>query len=220
MRHNTTPTGIFLCRQRSFFARKLAALLRRTIFTIFTTFTTFTVFTVCAVFALVSQLFVSCDNGFFHDALYTKTLTISTNGKTGTLLWIDDGGDVRRKTFTEEEAETAAAVITVSKGYVTPILFFENEKEAPEGFIYPFEAEFTEAGGFAAHILYRLIKDANDTSSGKNAVRPYCAHFNWKKFQELVEQAAEKGENPWGCDQTLILESIANGTFTPHVLKP
>lgn len=203
MKHNTTPAGIFLCASNILGA-------------VFATFPTL------AVFALVTQLFVSCGNGFFHDALYTKTLTISATGKTGTLLWIDDGGDVRRKAFSSQETENEidTVSITVSKGYVTPVLFFDESEEHPEGFVYPFYSTFTEAGGFAAHILYRLIKDSDDSYGDKHKVRLYTNHFNWKKFQTLVEQAFEKGENPWGFDQTLILESIADGSFTPHVLKP
>ncbi len=168
----------------------------------------------CTLFFLSAVLSVSCENSFLYDSLYTKTLTISTPGKTGTLLWIDDKATVRRKAFTSEVA------ITVSKGYATPVLFFSDDKEHPEGFVYPFKSTFTQAGGFAAHILYRFIKDADDSYGDKHEVRLYSNHFNWEKFQELVEQSFEKGENPWGCDQTLILESIAYGSFTPHVLKP
>ncbi len=195
MRHNTTTAGIFLC----------------------------------TLFFLSAVLSVSCENSFLYDALYTKTLTISTPGKTGTLLWIDDKATVRRKTFPAEAAESTVSAqvaqssevaITVSKGYATPVLFFSDDKEHPEGFVYPFTSTFTEAGGFAAHILYRFIKDADDSYGDKHEVRLYSNHFNWEKFQELVEQSFEKGENPWGCDQTLILESIAYGSFTPHVLKP
>ncbi len=168
----------------------------------------------CILFFLSAVLSVSCENGFLYDALYTKTLTVSAPGKTGTLLWIDDKATVRRKAFTSEVA------ITVSKGFATPVLFFSDDKEHPEGFVYPFTSTFTEAGGFAAHILYRFIKDADDSYGDKHEVRLYSNHFNWEKFQELVEQSFEKGENPWECDQTLILESIADGSFTPHVLKP
>ena len=174
----------------------------------------------CILFFLSAVLSVSCENIFLYDALYTKTLTISAPGKSGTLLWIDDKATVRRKAFTSEAAESAEVAITVSKGYATPVLFFSDDKEHPEGFVYPFTSTFTEAGGFAAHILYRFIKDADDSYGDKHEVRLYSNHFNWEKFQELVEQSFEKGENPWGCDQTLILESIADGSFTPHVLKP
>ena len=168
----------------------------------------------CALLFLSTVLSVSCENSFLYDALYTKTLTVSAPEKPGTLLWIDDKANVRHKAFTSEVA------ITVSKGYATPVLFFSDDKEHPEGFVYPFTSTFTEAGGFAAYILYRFIKDADDSYGDKHEVRLYSNHFNWEKFQELVEQSFEKGENPWGCDQTLILESIADGSFTPHVLKP
>ena len=137
---------------------------------------------------------------------------------------------MRRKTFAEDtEVETDSetitgtkteeVAITISKGFITPVLFWGDGEEHPKGFIYPVSTEFTEAGGFAAHILYRLIKDADDTSDGKNKARLYACHFNWKKFQELVEQAAAKEKNPWDYDQTRILESIADGTFTASMLR-
>lgn len=102
--------------------------------------------------------------------------------------------------------------ITVSKGLVTPVLLFYDDYAHPEGFIYPYEAEFTEAGGFAAHILYRLI---HESDGDKNAVRLYCSHFNWKKFLQSVR----KLDDPWQCNQTLILQSIADGTFKANTLK-
>ncbi len=154
-----------------------------------------------------------------------------------TLLWIDATGSVRREPISalvarhHNDSEQTAQVkqtspgepsseterqtlvsITVSKGLVTPVLLFRDDYVHPIGFIYPYEAEFTEAGGFAAHILYRLI---HESDGDKNAVRLYCAHFNWQKFLQNVR----KLDDPWQCDQTLILQSIADGTFKANILK-
>ena len=158
-----------------------------------------------------------------------------------TLMWIDATGSVRREPISalvagqrnddgQKSAQTASEEVTspgepsseterqtlvsiaVSKGLVTPVLLFRDDYVQPLGFIYPFEAEFTEAGGFAAHILYRLI---HESDGDKNAVRLYCAHFNWQKFLQNVK----KLDDPWHCDQTLILQSIADGTFKAHMLK-
>lgn len=115
--------------------------------------------------------------------------------------------------------EPVTLSITVSKEFVTPVLFLCEKEEHPQGFIYPLSTEFTDTGGFTAYILYRLIKDTDDTSSDKNEVRHFSNHFNWKKFQELIEQAAEKEKNPWEYDQTRILESIADGSFTANMLR-
>jgi hypothetical protein len=154
-----------------------------------------------------------------------------------TLLWIDATGSVRREPISalvagqrnddgqtaqvkqtppgepssETERQTLVS-ITVSKGLVTPVLLFRDDYVHPTGFIYPYEAEFTESGGFAAHILYRLI---HESDGDKNAVRLYCAHFNWQKFLQNVR----KLDDPWQCDQTLILQSIADGTFKANILK-
>ena len=154
-----------------------------------------------------------------------------------TLMWIDATGSVRRDPISalvarhHNDSEQTAQVkqtspgepssetecptlvsITFSKGLVTPVLLFYDGFVHPEGFIYPYEAEFTEAGGFAAHILYRLI---HESDGDKNAVRLYCAHFNWQKFLQNVR----KLDDPWQCDQTLILQSIADGTFKANMLK-
>ncbi len=171
----------------------------------------------------------SCNGGFHHDALYTKKLTINISGKNGTLFWIDDRGNIHRQKYAQSlqtETTTSPAIdepltisIAVSKEFVTPVLFLCEKEEHPKGFIYPISTEFTDTGGFTAYILYRLIKDTDDTSSDKNEVRHFSNHFNWKKFQELIEQAAEKEKNPWEYDQTRILESIADGSFTANMLR-
>ncbi len=173
-------------------------------------------FFLCASIILGAVFSVSCKDGFLHGALYTNTLTISAAGKSGTLLWLDDNSTVRRMDFIAESAESTevdSVAITVSKGFVTPVLLFCDDAEHPEGFVYPFSDTFTEAGGFAAHILYRLVQES--AGRAKNETRLFCGHFNWKKLEEEAAKLAD----PWGCDQTLILESIADGSFTPHVLK-
>jgi len=228
MKHNTYSTGLFLYK---------TIILGKTVLTVF-------------LIVLCMLMLASCNDSFLHDALYTKTLTISIYGKNGTLFWIDDRGNAHRQKYAQSQnetthspltaeesskgigyedesgAETTPATeepvtlsITVSKEFVTPVLFLCEKEEHPQGFIYPLSTEFTDTGGFAAHILYRLIKDSDETSSGKNDARSFSNHFNWKKFQELIEQAVEKNDNPWEYDQTRILGSIADGTFTANMLR-
>ena len=162
----------------------------------------------------------------------------------GTFLWIDESGSVRREplsnhcgrhTETSEEQTNAQqttetqvsgatsiteVTITVARGLVTPVLLYCNDSRNnlrgvnhhPKGLIYPFETELTDKGGFAAHILFRLI---NESEGDKNETRLFCNRFNWQKFIK----SAKKLNNPWECDQDIILNAIADGTFTANILR-
>ena len=201
MKHNNSTAGFFLCRKLHTLSLVCIAVAVSSCTLLYDAF------------GDTETITFSMPESF--DASNTDVRIFPT-GNPPTLMWIDANGSVRREPISalvEEFPERQTSIsITVSKGLVTPVLLFCDGLVHPEGFIYPYEAEFTEAGGFAAHILYRLI---HESDGDKNAVRLYCAHFNWQKFLQSVR----KLDDPWQCDQTLILQSIADGTFKANTLK-
>ena len=198
MKHNISTAGIFF---------------RRILKTITVTF-------VAAVAAFCLTAVLSSCTQFYEAICQTETITILVDeADSGTLLWIDAEGFVRREPLTEHN--TAMPVtLSVAKGLVTPVLLYGGSQNAgqnngvmrPKGFVHPFSAELSDKGGFAAHILYRLI---NESDGDKREAQLYCGHFNWQKFLQCLE----KLDDPWSYDQEIILKNIADGTFTMRTLK-
>lgn len=158
--------------------------------------------------------------------LQKVTFTFGDGGKT--LVWWtkDDTPEIRE--LTAEEASSGEVTLQVLKGSVTPVLVYRTElcrdENAPEaqlpvprpiGCIWPVGAELTESGGFSARMLWRLLTETDPVSGTPREIRDYCAHFNWKRFSEKVDEL----ENPWELDQQKILLDIAGGTFTLNSLK-
>lgn len=153
----------------------------------------------------------------------SKNIAVKIPDKGGSLIWLKEDASVGRETVTSPEAcREESLVIDVARTLLTPVLFYGEGEQQPWGFIYPFERELSETGGFAAHILYRFIKES-EQEEGKDEdkieVRLFASHFNWRKLQELVIEAIEQAENPWEWDQTHILQAIAQGTFKADTVK-
>ncbi|MCR4939584.1 MAG: hypothetical protein K5930_05690 [Treponemataceae bacterium] len=133
-----------------------------------------------------------------------------------------EGGQEFLKVRTRQACKERIMSITVAKALLTPVLFYGDGEQQPWGFIYPLEEELSEAGGFAAHILYRFIKESEQMEGkegDKREVRLFASHFNWRKLQELVKKAQDQSGNPWEWDQTHILQAIAQGTFKADTVK-
>ena len=105
--------------------------------------------------------------------------------------------------------------IEVYKNCATPFVLYSDSAvkgRCTQGMIYPYSESLTEQDAFASDILLTMYLGAGGASED---VRHYLTGFNWKKFMELCSQY----EDPWLLDRQLIMESIADGSFSKKSMQ-
>lgn len=156
-----------------------------------------------------------CSDVTLSEALSTTEITFSFEAGPGTLVWWSAENTQERRSLTAAEAERGSVSIRVAKSGVTPVLLYRAGVLEPDGCIWPVDEHLDSYGGFASRILWRLLTESDAGSDPPDAVRAFCARFNWKRFSEVTAAV----DNPWSLDQQAILQAIAAGTFTMKCLK-
>lgn len=156
-----------------------------------------------------------CSHDSLPEAWSTKEVTFQFEAGPGSISWWTPDNTSESRMLTDDEAASGFVTLTVLKGSVTPVLFYRTGTLEPEGCIWPVSSEMDGAGGFCSRMLWRLLTETDPESGPPEAVRAFCARFNWKRFYEKTASV----EDPWSLDQTAILRAIAGGTFTLRDLR-
>ena len=104
--------------------------------------------------------------------------------------------------------------ISVFPHYYNPVILY-CPGQNPIGCIYPLSEELTEAGGFCAELLFKLITLSSPECGTKEDIAEFCMRFNWLKLEEKIAQEPDIRK----LNQKIILDAIAQKKFTVSVLK-
>lgn len=104
--------------------------------------------------------------------------------------------------------------INVFPHYYIPVIFY-SPGQNPIGCIYPLSENLTEAGGFCAELLFKLITLSSPECGTKEDIAEFCMRFNWLKLEEKIAQEPDISL----LNQEIILDAIAQKKFTVSVLK-
>ena len=104
--------------------------------------------------------------------------------------------------------------IRVFPHYYIPVILY-SPGQNPIGCIYPLNDNLTEAGGFCAELLFKLMTLSSPECGTKEDIAEFCLRFNWLKLEEKIAQEPDIRK----LNQEMILEAIAQKSFTVSVLK-
>ena len=104
--------------------------------------------------------------------------------------------------------------INVFPHYYIPVILYSPGLN-PIGCIYPLNDKLTEAGGFCAELLFKLMTLSSPECGTKDDIAEFCLRFNWLKLEEKIAQEPDIRK----LNQEMILEAIAQKSFTVSVLK-
>ena len=125
------------------------------------------------------------------------------------------------RSFNPEEADSFSTQngkrffsINVFPHYYIPVIFY-SPGQNPVGCIYPLNENLTEAGGFCAELLFKLMTLSSPECGTKEDIAEFCMRFNWLKLEEKIAQEPDIRN----LNQEIILDAIAQKKFTVSVLK-
>ncbi len=155
----------------------------------------------------------SCNNSFFD--LFNKNVSVKLTNVNGTsnqnLIYIDENFITQSIALNENNAKEVT--LSLQKNRLTPILIYTSDTDSkPRGCIYPISTSIGNHTGFAAWILYRLLRGSYKDNI---STHEYLSHFNWSRLCTYIE----KYEDPWILNQDLILENIADRSFNVYSIK-
>ena len=157
----------------------------------------------------------SCKNESYF-TVKTEVFSYEKNLVVEKILYFDKENKIQQisqKDFSQDNLAKNSFLLELEENHLSPILvYFENEIY-PQGTIYPYSKEISKTNGFSAKILFRFLNETKSTN--QNLLIDYIEKFNWTKFMEKVATY----ENPWDLDQELILENLANKSFSAKHFK-
>lgn len=171
--------------------------------------------TVAAFSVLILHCTAGCSNGALSEARATTEVQFTFEPAAGTVVWWSADNAPLEKELTASEAGSGTVTLTLKQGSVTPVMLYREDILEPAGCIWPVSAIIDDGGGFPARMLWRLLNETDPESGTPEAIRAFCERFNWKRFCDVVATI----ENPWNIDQQMVLNAIADGSFTQKCLK-